>query len=105
MNFGGRRIEVSNAPELDGFEEAKVVSSLSLSFDKLHRVLGKEPFLRVHFKAHEVQGRREKHSVHLRLVFPGKGFVASESGWQPLRVLQSALRALERETLEFVKRR
>jgi ribosome-associated translation inhibitor RaiA len=105
MNFEDRWIEVSDAPDLDGFEKAKVVESLSVSFDKLQRVVGKELFLHVHFKRHEVQGSREKHAVHLKLVFPGKTVVASESGWQPVEVLQAALKVLERETVEFVKKR
>jgi ribosome-associated translation inhibitor RaiA len=105
MNFGKRRIETSNVPKLDSFSLGKVESALSLSFDKLQTAVSNELLLHAHFKQHEVQGKRTKHSVHLKLVFPGKTVVASESGWQPVKVLQKALNVLEREAIESVKRR
>lgn len=105
MNFGKRRIEVSSAPELDSFCQSKVESALSFSFDKLQSIVSNELLLHAHFKQHEVQGKRTKHSVHLKLVFPGKTIVASESGWQPVKVLQRALNVLERESIESVKGR
>ena len=105
MNFGNRRIEASNAPELDSFCQSRVESALILSFDKPQSIVSNELLLHVHFKQHEVQGRRTKHSIHLKLVFPGKTVVASESGWQPVKVLQRALNVLERESIESVKRR
>lgn len=105
MNFGQRRIEVSNAAKLDSFQKSKAETALSTSFDKLQRLFRNELLLHVHFKQHEAEGRRAKHSVHLKLNIPGNTFVASETGWNPVNALQSALDALEREAVESVKRR
>ena len=104
MNFGGRKIEASNAQSLDGFEKSRVETALSLSFDKLMKIAGTELLLHVHFKQHEAQGRRKKHTVHLKLVLPGKTFVSSQTGWSPVDVLQEALASIERQTIESVKR-
>ena len=105
MDFGERKIEASNLPELDSFEKSKVESALIVSFDKMQRIVNKEMFLNAHFKQHEAEGTRKKSSVHLKLSFPGKTIVASDSGWTALGVLQSALKKLERETFASVKRR
>jgi len=104
MNFQGRRIEASNLPDLDSFEKSKVESALILSFDKLQRIANNELLLRAHFKQHETEGKRIKHSVHLKLAIPGKTLVSSESGWNHVNVLQKALKALEREATKSVKR-
>jgi len=104
MNFGDRKIEASHFPEIDSFEKSKVESALNASFDKLQRLVNNDLMLRVHFKQHEAQGNRTKHSVHLKLSLPGKTFVASESGWNLVNVLQKALGVLEREATESVKR-
>ena len=105
MNFGRRKIQVSNLPELDGFEESKVEGVLRISFDKLQRLVNNEMLLSAHFKQHEADGKRAKSSVHLKLGIPGKTIIASETGWNPINVLQAALNVLERETVEYLKRR
>ena len=105
MNFENKSIEASNAPELDSFETSKIESALIQSFDKLHRIVNNEMNLHVHFKQHETNGSKTKHSVHLKLTLPGHTLVASETGWVLLAVLQKALNVIERETVESVKRR
>ena len=97
-------IQVSNMPKLDSFEEEKLKTTLAKSFDKLQKIVSNEILLHVHFKRHNATGRRAKHSVHLKLSLPGKTLVASESGWNTVNVLQKALKALEREAIESVKR-
>ncbi|MFA4856155.1 MAG: hypothetical protein WC634_06270 [archaeon] len=105
MNFGERKIEASNLPELDSFEKSKIESALIASFDKIYKIVNKEMLLNAHFKQHEAEGTRKKSSVHLKLSFSGKTIVASDFGWDVLSVLQNALKTLERETLSSVKRR
>jgi ribosome-associated translation inhibitor RaiA len=105
MNFSGRKIEVSDLPELDSFQKSAVENSICASFDKLKRIVDNEILLNVHFKRHQVEGKRAKHSVHLKLSLPGRPVVASESGWNPVSVLQKALKVLEREVVKGVKRR
>jgi len=104
MNFGNRRIEASNLPELDSFALGKIELALNLSFDKLQRIVNNEMLFHAHFKKHEREGKRAKHSVHLKLSIPGKTLVSSETGWNPVNVLQKALGNLERETIRLVKR-
>lgn len=99
-----RNIQVSNLPKLDSFEEERLETALTKSFDKLQKVLNNQVLLHVHFKRHNATGRRAKHSVHLKLSLPGKTLVASESGWNAVNVLQKALKALERAATESVKR-
>ncbi len=105
MDFGDRKIDASNLPELDSFDKSKVESALILSFDKLQKITNNEMLLHAHFKQHESEGAKTKHSVHLKLSIPGMTFVASETGWTLVPVLQKALSVLERETVESVKRR
>ena len=105
MNFENRNIEVSSLPEIDSFEKSKIESALILSFDKIARVVNNELLLHAHFKQHKNEGPKVKHSVHLKLTFPGKTTVASESGWELLKILQIALNNLERETVESIKKR
>lgn len=97
-------IQVSNMPKLDSFEEEKLKTALAKSFDRLQKLVNNQVLLHVHFKQHNATGRRAKHSVHLKLSLPGKTLVASESGWKAVNVLQKALKALERETAESVKK-
>ncbi len=104
MNFQDRTIEASNLPKLDSFEKSKMQTALLLSFGRLQKLVNNQVLLHVHFKQHKATGRRAKHSVHLKLSFPGKTFIASESGWNAVNVLQKALKALEREAIESVKR-
>ena len=105
MNFEDRKIEVSKLPKVDSFEGGKIESSLCLSFDKIKRVANNDILLHVHFKQHESDGKRAKHSVHLKLSLPGKVLVASETDWNLMAALQKALNVLEREATESVKRR
>ncbi len=104
MNFGTRKIEASDLPDLDSFEEQKLRAALEKSFDRLKAVVHNEMALHVHFKQHEVEGQKTKHSIHLKLSFPGKTIVSSESGWILPGVAQKALEALERETLKALKK-
>jgi len=104
MDFGARKIEASDLPKLDSFERSKIESALNGFFDRMQGLLKKELLLHAHFKLHEADGKRKKHSVHLKLSVPGKTVVASESGWDTVSVLQKALKVLERETIESVKR-
>ena len=80
MNFNGRKIEASNLPELDSFDKSKLESALILSFDKLQKITNNEMLLHAHFKQHDSEGTKTKHSVHLKLSIPGRTFVASEAG-------------------------
>ena len=105
MNFSNRKIEVSNFPELDSFEKSKAETSLKAAFDKIEEIVHNEILLHVHFKRHETEGKRTKHSVHLKLSLPGRPVIATESGWNPVTVLQKALKTLEREIIKYVKRR
>ncbi len=105
MDFEGRKIEASNLPELDSFDKGRVESALILSFDKLQKIVNNEMILHAHFKQHETDGTKTKHTVHLKLSIPGNTFVASETGWIIVSVLQKALSVLEREAIESVKRR
>lgn len=100
MDFGGRKIEATDIPDLDVFEKSKIQASLIGAFDKMQARAGKEILLHAHFKEHEGEGKRAKCTVHLKLVAPGKTFVASEFGWKPVDVLQKAIKALEREAAE-----
>jgi len=102
--FTKRNIQISDLPGLDSFEEQKLKQALEKSFDRLQNIVHNELSLHVHFKQHEVEGRKAKHSVHLKLSFPGKTIVASESGWLLPGVAQKALEAIERETLKALKK-
>ncbi len=105
MNFLERKIEVSNLPELDSFQKSAMQNSICVSFDKIRKIVDNEILLKAHFKQCMSSGKRTKHSVHLNLSFPGRPVVASESGWEPVSVLQKALKVLEREVVKDVKRR
>lgn len=105
MNFEGRRVEASNLPKLDSFAQSKIEHALILSFDKLQRVVNNQVVLHAHFKQHMPEGKRTKHSVHLKLSIPGSTLISSESGWNLVNVLQNALHVLEREAIKSVKRR
>jgi len=105
MNFGERKIEASHLPELDSFEKSKIETALSLSFDLLQKIANNEILLHAHFKQHKPEGKKVKSTVNLKLVIPGRTIVASESGWELVGTLQAALKVLERETVESVKRR
>ncbi len=100
-----RNIQVAGMPRLDSFELGKINNALALTYDKLQKIVGNRMLLVLHFKECHKEGRREKHSVHLRLSFPGKTVVATETGWSPVPAVQSALHVLERETIESVKAR
>ncbi len=100
MDFGGRKIEASGIPDLDEFEKSIIQSSLIGAFDKMQPRQSGEILLHAHFKEHESEGKRAKYTVHLKLVSPGKTFVASEVGWKPVDVLQKTIKALEREAAE-----
>ena len=104
MDFKQRKIEVSGLPELDSFEKGKIESALIASFDRIQKVVNNELFLNSHFKQHETGGKRTKNSVHLKLSFPGKTVVSSESGWSLVNVLQASLKTLEREAITSVKK-
>ena len=98
-----RNIQVSNAPELGGIELTEINNALVLSYDKLQRIVNNELQIALHFKEAHASGRRAQHEVHLRLTFPGKTVVASETGWNAVSTVQKALHVLERETIESVK--
>ena len=105
MDFEGRKIEASDLPELDSFEKSKVRSALILAFDKIQKKVNNEIFLHAHFKQHEEDGGRSKHTVNLKLTLPGRSFVASETEWVCVDALQKALKVLEREAVEGLKKR
>ncbi len=99
-----RNIQVSNLPDVDEIDKAKIDLALSSSYDKLAKVVNNRVLLRAHFKAYKKQGSRKKHSVQLHLSVPGVELVASESDWNLITALQKALSNLEREAIEKVKK-
>jgi len=105
MDFGGRKIEASDIPDLDEFDKSIIQTSLCNAFDKMQPRQGGEILLHAHFKKHESEGKRAKYTVHLKLATPGKTFVASEFGWKPIDVLQKTIKALEREATESRQKR
>lgn len=105
MDFSGRNIEASDLPELDSFEKSKIASALILAFDKIEKKVNNDLLLHAHFKQHDDGGRRTKHTVNLKLSLPGHTFVASETAWGCVDSLQKALKVLEREAVEGLKRR
>ena len=104
QNFGDRKIQVSNAPGFDGVEESEISNALCVAYDKLQRIINNELLLSLNFKSHDV-GKKIEHEVHLKLSFPGKTVIASESGWVVVGLVHKALHVLERETIEAVKGR
>ena len=105
MDFQGRGIEASDFPDLDSFEKARAESALILAFDKIQKRVKNDVFLHAHFKQHEVEGKRVKYTVNLKLSFPGGVFVASETAWGCVDSLQGALKVLEREVVKGLDRR
>ena len=98
-----RNIQLSNLPEVDEIDRAKVDSILAKCFDKLERVLNNEIHLKAHFKDFQKAGSRKNHSVQLHLSLPGIGLSASETDWNLLTALQNAVSKLEREALKKAK--
>jgi len=100
-----RNIQVVNAPKLNSFDLSKINSALDAAYDKLQKIVANKMLLVLHFKESRKEGRRENYGIHLRLSFPGRTLVASETGWDVVATVQKALHVLERETVESVKRR
>jgi ribosome-associated translation inhibitor RaiA len=100
----GRKIQTSGLHAVGEIDRAKIMSVLSAFYDKIERIVNNELLLRAHFKAHEKEGARRKHSAHLRLSVPGFEIAATAVGWNILTALQEAVSKLEREALKRVKR-
>jgi hypothetical protein len=100
-----RNIQVVDAPDLDSFDLSKINNSLAIAYDKLQRIANNDISMVLHFKEYNTAGRREKFSIHLRLAFPGNNVVASAVSWKAPDAVQQALRILERETVELIKRK
>lgn len=100
-----KNIQFVNLPELDEIDAQFLNNCIVDCFDKLKKVLGQITYLVVHFKVHESEGLRKKTSVHLRLSSPGKLFVASSAGWVLLDTAHDAVKTLEREVFDSVKKK
>jgi len=98
-----RNIQIVHLPDIDAIQKSRIDSALSGCYDKLQRIASNELLLKAHFKQHESDGKRTKYSVHLHLLLPGIGAVASETGWNLLNVLQDAVAKLERESIKKLK--
>ena len=96
-------VQISNLPDIDGIEKAKVNSILSACADGLQRFMKNDLLLRAHFKEHEHGGARKKYSVHLHLSSAGPEITASSTEWKLLDALQAAVSTLEREAVKKAK--
>lgn len=87
--------------EVDEFERSKATSTAQNIFEKIKRISKAETTLLIHVKRHEVEGARQKYSVHARVNWPRHFYEASHFEWDFLNATQVTLQAL----LEEVKRR
>lgn len=99
-----RAIQIINLPAIDSIDREKINSTILTSYDKLQKIINVLPLLVVHFKQHEREGARKKHSIHLRLNFAGATIISNETGWDLVSTLQKALSYLERETIKALKK-
>ncbi len=99
-----KNIQFVNLPELDEIDAQFLNTEISDCFDKFKKVLRNINYFVVHFKFHESEGARRKATVHLRLSVPGKLFIASASGWILLDTVHDAVKILEREVFDSVKK-
>ncbi len=95
-----RNIQVANPPELDEIDAAKVNDTINNSYDRIKRTLGGNCLLVVHFKQHQKEGSRTKHSVHVRASGPNANAKAEHASWNAITSVQEALSELERELRE-----
>lgn len=98
-----RKIQVSNLPDVDEIDKAKIDSTLATSYDKIARIVDNDFILKVNFKSHEKGGARKQHEVHLHLSGPGFEVIAKETGWNLIAAFHNAISTLERETIKKVK--
>ena len=96
-----RNIQLSNAPEFTEPDKKRVMRTLNAFYDKAAKILHTEDLmLLIHFKSHEKEGMRKKHSVHAKLDAPGFSANAKGHSWNYLTALQDALEALMKEIIK-----
>lgn len=99
-----RNIQITDLPEIDEIDKARALYSLALCYDKIQRIVSNELHMHVHFKQQRKAGIRKQHAVNLKVSYPGKTLVSKASGWQLLTVLQTAIKTIDRETVNAIKR-
>ncbi|MBN1941071.1 MAG: hypothetical protein JW772_02715 [Candidatus Diapherotrites archaeon] len=105
MAVKNRNIQFSSLPEIDEIDKDILMSSVFLSYDKLEKIAKGEVLLHLHFKHSRAKGLRKRHSVHAKISLPGKTILAKADDWKLLTAVQTALRILERESLNYLKRK
>jgi len=96
-----KNIVISNAPDLDSFDLAKMNTTIDEYYTKMSRISPKGAELKIHFKGYEKEGQRQKHIVHASFHFPGNTVRDEEWGWNSglavRNVLKKLLRNLQRK--------
>jgi CBS domain-containing protein/ribosome-associated translation inhibitor RaiA len=103
---GTRNIHFTGLPELDEIDRKIVENNVTESYDKLERIANNEIDLSIHVKSERTSGARKKYQVNAKLSGPGINFNASKiTGWKLLTAIQDAMKAIEREMVDRIKRR
>lgn len=97
-----RNIQIVDLPELDAIERERINNAILSHYDKLQSIINNRIRLIVHFKQHNVTGKRRKYGIHSRLSFSGSIVVSNQSGWILVSTLQRALIELERAALKEI---
>ncbi len=100
-----KNIQIAKMPVVDEIDKAEIMGFIDKVYDKIARLVPGEFSLHVHFKSHEKGGARKKHTVHLKLVTPKKTIVSKAVDWKLLIAVKNAASSLERETIDFAKRK
>ena len=86
-------VKLVKFPKLDEIDSALVGKALEHFFRKV----GDNAELVLSMKEYAKGGLRVQHELHGKLIINGKSFFAEDTGWQLLEVVQSVLKALEKE--------
>ena len=64
---------------------------------KIERMLSNDVVMRVHFKEHEKEGNRVKHSISVRIEYGNNLFQADDFDWDLARAIHKVMKKLENE--------
>jgi ribosome-associated translation inhibitor RaiA len=81
----------------DGFEKNKIIKSAENFYEKNIKKFKKIDFLKIHFKALNVEGFRKQFQVDLMLGIAGKEFNSHSKNWIALKAVLECMEKLEKE--------
>ena len=75
--------------------QVQIKNILNKEHDSIKQELAGLQNLRVHFKAHDVDGTKKKYSIHLFLDIIGKSITIGDTDWDPIIALNKCIDTLK----------